>query len=246
MEEAMRMEDARRACRVGRCQDINDRPRYNFCSGDFWKSFQPTMPPPWASPRHGEVRWNVKPVGEAGNYRNGYRRRKLTVLGLGDVEVRVPRRSKWGVAFGKAAGSQETRSGGGSVFSGSILAGLSTQDLARLSEKYLGHKYDSKQVSGSWNGRRRIWKRGGVGGWSARTTNSSMSMARIFGCPSMGESAGKVSLRCLELVKKTNASKCSHWKWGIGKGRSVAKHFYSLVERGLHTEAVELGIIDRL
>jgi transposase-like protein len=27
-----------------------------------------------------------------------------------------------------------------------FLAGLSTRDLARISEKYLGHRYDSKQV----------------------------------------------------------------------------------------------------
>ena len=28
-----------------------------------------------------------------------------------------------------------------------FLAGLSTRDLARISEKHLGHKYDSKQIS---------------------------------------------------------------------------------------------------
>ena len=72
------------------------------------------------------------------NYRNGYRPRKINFFGLGEVELRVPRdrkgefESQW-LPEGKGQDA-ELEAFLAEVF----LAGLSTRDLARISEKHLG------------------------------------------------------------------------------------------------------------
>ena len=84
---------------------------------------------------------------EHDNYRNGYRRRKINFFGLGEIELRVPRdrqgefESKW---LPERKGQDAELE---AFLAETFLAGLSTRDLARISEKHLGHKYDSKQIS---------------------------------------------------------------------------------------------------
>ena len=81
------------------------------------------------------------------NYRNGYRPRKLNLLGLGGLELRVPRDRK-GEFHSAWLPERKGQDGELEAFlAEAFLAGLSTRDLARISEKHLGHKYDSKQVS---------------------------------------------------------------------------------------------------
>ena len=81
------------------------------------------------------------------NYRNGYRPRKVNLFGLGKVELRVPRdrkgefESQW-LPEGKGQDAELE-----AFLAEAFLAGLSTRDLARISEKHLGQKFDSKQVS---------------------------------------------------------------------------------------------------
>ena len=88
-----------------------------------------------------------EPVGEGGNYRNGYRPRTLNVLGIGEVELEVPRdcngefRSAW------LPDRKRQDPGWRHFWLKRFLAGLSTRDPSRLSEKHLGHRYDSKQIS---------------------------------------------------------------------------------------------------
>src|SRR2546426_706087 len=81
------------------------------------------------------------------NYRNGYRRRVLNFFGLGKIELKVPRDRKGEFESAwlpeRTAQDPETEA----FLAEAFLAGLSTRDLARMSEKHLGQKYDSKQVS---------------------------------------------------------------------------------------------------
>lgn len=70
-----------------------------------------------------------------------------TFFGLGRIELRVPRdrkgefRSAW---LPDRKGQDPEWEG---FFAETFLAGCSTRDLARITERHLGQKYDSKQVS---------------------------------------------------------------------------------------------------
>ena len=84
---------------------------------------------------------------EQDNYRNGYRPRRSNFFGLGEIELKVPRerkekfQSQW---LPERKGQDAELEG---FLAEAFLAGLSTRDLARISEKPLGHRYDSKQIS---------------------------------------------------------------------------------------------------
>jgi len=81
------------------------------------------------------------------NYRNGYRPRRINFFGLGELELKVPRdrkgefQSHW---LPERRGQDPELE---AFLAEAFLAGLSSRDLARISEKHLGHKYDSKQIS---------------------------------------------------------------------------------------------------
>src|SRR6266516_7298812 len=84
---------------------------------------------------------------EHDNYRNGYRPRRINFFGLGEIELRVPRdrRGEFESAWLPERKGQDPELE--AFLAEAFLAGLSTRDLARISEKHLGQKYDSKQVS---------------------------------------------------------------------------------------------------
>src|SRR5262249_31372874 len=88
-----------------------------------------------------------EPVGEVGNYRNGYRPRTLTVLGIGEVELEVPRDRNGEFRSARLPDRKRQDRELEAFLAEAFLAGLSTRDLSRLSEKHLGHRYDSKQIS---------------------------------------------------------------------------------------------------
>ncbi|MBU0677364.1 MAG: transposase [Verrucomicrobia bacterium] len=89
-----------------------------------------------------------EPAGSADpNYRNGYRPRLLNILGLGTLSLRVPRDRQGSF---KSLLLPERRGQAPEMkafLTECFLAGLSTRDMARISEKHLGKRYDSKQVS---------------------------------------------------------------------------------------------------
>jgi transposase-like protein len=71
------------------------------------------------------------------NYRNGYRPRKINLFGLGE-ELRVPRDRKGefeSQGLPERKGQDPERE---AFLAEAFLAGLSTRDLARISEKHLG------------------------------------------------------------------------------------------------------------
>src|SRR5437016_12414866 len=84
---------------------------------------------------------------EHDNYRNGYRPRRINFFGLGEIELRVPRDRKGELESAWLPERKGQDPELEAFLAEAFLAGLSTRDLARISEKHLGHRYDSKQVS---------------------------------------------------------------------------------------------------
>src|SRR5438552_7294080 len=84
---------------------------------------------------------------EHDNYRNGYRPRRINFFGLGKLELKVPRdrKGEFESAWLPERKGQDPELE--AFLAEAFLAGLSTRDLARITEKHLGQKYDSKQVS---------------------------------------------------------------------------------------------------
>ena len=85
--------------------------------------------------------------GKEGNYRNGYRRRGINFLGLGRIELRVLRDGKGEFSSAwlpeRKGQDPEVEAFRAEVFG----ACCSTRDWAGITEKPLGQKYDSKQIS---------------------------------------------------------------------------------------------------
>ena len=128
-----------------------------------------------------------------------------------------------------------------------FLAGLSTRDLARITEKHLGQKYDSKQVSRivaratgeleAWRQRRREGERYKflyLDGASCQV-RSNGRMSRQSFCAVLGvtEENERFEVLALEMGDRERADL---WESVFG----------SLADRGLNREAVELGIMDGL
>lgn len=67
-----------------------------------------------------------------------------------------------------------------------FLAGCSTRDLARITEKHLGRKYDSKQISRIVARASTDWKPGGCGDWKEGSTDFSMSTGQTLRFGSTG------------------------------------------------------------
>ena len=181
------------------------------------------------------------------NYRNGYRPRKINFFGLGEIELKVPRdrqgefASKW---LPERKGQDPELE---AFLAEAFLAGLSTRDLARISEKHLGHKYDSKQISRmvcratreleAWRQRSlqgQRYKFLYVDGANFRVRiNGHVSLQSFCAVLGVSEENQRFEVLALEMGDRERADL---WESILG----------SLIERGLNPEAVELGIMDGL
>ena len=189
-----------------------------------------------------------QPLDEAhDNYRNGYRRRTINFFGLGGMELRVPRdrrgefTSEW-LPEGKGQDAELE-----AFLAEAFLAGLSTRDLARISEKHLGQKYDSKQVSrivARATTELEAWRQRPLRGarYKFLYVDGASFQVRINGhvsrqsfCAVLGvtEENERFEVLALEMGDRERADL---WESVFG----------SLAERGLDREAVELGIMDGL
>jgi putative transposase len=181
------------------------------------------------------------------NYRNGYRDRVLNFFGLGKIELRVPRdrKGEFESAWLPERKGQDPETE--AFLAEAFLAGLSTRDLARISEKHLGQKYDSKQVSRivaratgeleSWRQRplaERRYKFLYIDGANFRVRINGRVSRQSF-CAVLGVSEEGQCFEVLAL-EMGDRERVDLWE-------SV---FQSLAERGLNREAVELGIMDGL
>lgn len=181
------------------------------------------------------------------NYRNGYRPRKLNLFGLGELELRVPRDRK-GEFESELLPERKGQDPELEAFLAEVfLAGCSTRDLERISAKYLGQKYDSKQISRIvarattelevWRQRRldgQRYKFLYVDGANFRVRiNGHVSAQSFCGVLGVSEEAECFEVLALEMGDRERSDL---WE-GI---------FLNLAERGLPREAVELGIMDGL
>jgi putative transposase len=184
---------------------------------------------------------------EHDNYRNGYRRRKINFFGLGEIELRVPRdrqgefESKW---LPERKGQDAELE---AFLAEGFLAGLSTRDLARISEKHLGHKYDSKQISRIVSRATQdleVWRQRSLQGERYKflyldganfrvRINGHVSVQSFCAVLGVSEENERFEVLALEMGDRERADL---WE-------SI---FRSLADRELDLEAVELGILDGL
>ena len=184
---------------------------------------------------------------EHDNYRNGYRPRKINFFGLGEIELRVPRDRQGEFASEWLPERKGQDAELEAFLAEAFLAGLSTRDLARITEKHLGQKYDSKQVSrivARATTELETWRQRSLRGsrYKFLYVDGASFQVRINGhvgrqsfCAVLGvtEENERFEVLALEMGDRERADL---WE-------SV---FASLADRGLDREAVELGIMDGL
>jgi putative transposase len=184
---------------------------------------------------------------EHDNYRNGYRPRTINFFGLGRIALRVPRDRKGEFESAwlpdRKGQDPELEAFLAEIF----LAGCSRRDLARITEKHLGRKYDSKQISRivarasrdleAWRLRRlegRKYKFLYIDGANfAVRINGRVSRQSFCAVLGVSEEGQCFEVLALEMGDRERADL---WE----------NVFRSLLERGLSAEAVELGILDGL
>ena len=181
------------------------------------------------------------------NYRNGYRPRRINFFGLGKLDIRVPRdrKGEFQSAWLPERKAQDPEFE--AFLAETFLAGLSTRDLARISEKHLGQKYDSKQVSRivaratrdleAWRNRSLKGERYKflyVDGANFRVRINGHVSTQSF-CAVLGVSEENERFEVL-AIEMGDRERADLWESVFG----------SLLQRGLEAEAVELGIMDGL
>jgi putative transposase len=179
------------------------------------------------------------------NDRNGYRPRTIHFFGPGRIALRVPRDRKGEFESGwrpERKGQDPERE---AFLAEVFLAGCSTRDWARITEKHLGRRYDSKQIwrmvgrasqdLEAWRLRRlegRKYKFLYVDGANFAVRINRRVNRQSF-CAVLGVSEEGPCFEVLAL-EMGDRERMDLWE-------SV---FRSLLERGLNREAVELGIMD--
>ena len=168
-------------------------------------------------------------------------------FGPGAVELKVPRdrQGEFESAWLPERKAQDPQTE--AFLAEAFPAGLSTRDLARISEKHLGQRYDSKQVSrivGRATTELEAWRQRPLGevGCKFLYVDGANFRVRINGvvsrqsfCAVLGVSEQNQCFEVLAL-EMGDRERVDLWE-------SV---FTSLVQRGFPTEAVELGIMDGL
>jgi putative transposase len=193
-------------------------------------------------------RYEPAPADETGpNYRNGYRPRQLNLLGLGVLQMRVPR-DRRGTFRSRLLPERKGQDEAFEAFVAEcFLAGLSTRDITRLSAKHLGKRYDSKQVSrivgrateelAAWQQRSLAQVRCKflfVDGATFRVRIDRRVSRQSF-CAVLGISETNQSYEVL-AVTMGDRERSDLW----------ADIFGDLARRGLDLSGVELGIMDGL
>ena len=181
------------------------------------------------------------------NYRNGYRPRQLNLLGLGVLQLRVPR-DRHGTFHSRLLPERKGQDEAFEAFVAEcFLAGLSTRDITRLSAKHLGKRYDSKQVS-------RIVGRASeaLEAWQQRSLAAiRCKFLFVDGASFRVRIAGRVSKQSFCAVLGISEASQTYEVLAVTMGDREradlwADVFADLARRGLDISAVELGIMDGL
>jgi putative transposase len=184
---------------------------------------------------------------EHDNYRNGYRPRKINLFGLGEIELQIPRdrQGQFESAWLPERKGQDPELE--AFLAEAFLAGLSTRDLARITEKHLGQKYDSKQISrivARATTELEAWRQRSLAGqrYKFLYVDGANFQVRINGhvsrqsfCAVLGVTEENERFEVLAL-EMGDRERSDLWESVFG----------SLADRGLDREAVELGIRDGL
>jgi putative transposase len=189
----------------------------------------------------------VAQEGSDPNYRNGYRPRRLNLLGLGVLRLRVPR-DRRGTFRSRLLPERKGQDEAFEAFVAEcFLAGLSTRDIARLTAKHLGKRYDSKQVSrivARATDELEAWQHRSLAGLRCKFlfVDGASFRVRIAGrvsrqsfCAVLGISEANQTYEVLALTMG-DRERADLW----------ADVFADLARRGLDRNAVELGIMDGL
>lgn len=181
------------------------------------------------------------------NWRNGYRSRSLSIAGIGRLVVRVPRdrrgryRSEL-LPFRKRR-TIELEELAAEMF----LAGLSTRDVARVLERHLGDRFDSKEISrmvAATSTELDRWRRRRLDGEKYRVlfvdgTNFKVRRGGVVETiPTLVVVGLRASDERLEVVAIEIGQRERKSLW--------EEVFADLARRGLDMEAVELGVMDGL
>jgi putative transposase len=185
--------------------------------------------------------------GERPNWRNGYRRRSLSLGGLGRVFFQVPRdrqgkyRSEI-LPFRKRR-TQEFEEMAAELF----LAGLSTRDVSRVLERHFGERFDSKEVSRMVEATSREldqWRHRDL----AETTYPVLFLDGTHFSVRRGQVVEKIPvLVVVGMRQDTEKLEVLALEVGDREGKALWEEVLrEVVRRGLRAERVELGVMDGL
>jgi len=185
-------------------------------------------------------------AGEA-NSRNGYRQRSLSLSGLGELGLRVPRdrqshyRSQL-LPFRKRR-TMELESMAAEMF----LAGLSTRDVSRVLERHGGGHFDSKEISrmvAATSGELDAWRQRDLAGTRYRF----LYLDGTYFVVRRGKAVERLPILCV-VGARADDDKLEVLALEVGDREQKSlwsEVFQDLVRRGLDAEGVELGIMDGL
>lgn len=185
-------------------------------------------------------------AGEA-NSRNGYRNRSLSLSGLGELGLRVPRdrqghyRSRL-LPFRKRR-TMELESMAAEMF----LAGLSTRDVSRVLERHGGGHFDSKEISrmvAATSGELDAWRQRDLAGTRYRF----LYLDGTYFVVRRGKAVERLPILCV-VGARADDDKLEVLALEVGDREQKSlwsEVFQDLVRRGLDAEGVELGIMDGL
>jgi transposase-like protein len=192
-------------------------------------------------------RENGECEGQERNWRNGYRRRTLSLAGLGPVEVRVPRDRQGHyrteiLPFRKRR-TQELEELASEMF----LAGLSTRDVGRVLERHFGDRFDSKEISrmvAATGSELDAWRQRQLGDTTYRFLFCDGANFKVR----RGKMVERIPFLCVVGARADNERmEVLAIELGDREHKQLwAELFQSLARRGLQMEAVELGIMDGL
>lgn len=181
------------------------------------------------------------------NWRNGYRRRTLSLAGLGPVAIRVPRdrqgRYRSEILPFRKRRTQEVEELASEMF----LAGLSTRDVGRVLERHFGDRFDSKEISrmvAATGSELDAWRERDLGGTVYRFVFCDGANFKVR----RGKVVERIPFLCVVGARADN-ERMEVLAIEVGdreRKQLWAELFQSLARRGLQMEAVELGIMDGL
>lgn len=184
---------------------------------------------------------------EPRNWRNGYRRRTLSILGLGRLAFRVPRDRKGHYRSEMIPFRKRRTTALEEMAAEMFLAGLSTRDVGRVLERHFGDRFDSKEIS-----RMVAATSGELDAWRARSLAGTRYRFLYLDGTNFKVRRGDIVERLPVLVvigAREDTDRLEVLAVEMGEREHTESWegvFADLARRGLELEGVELGVMDGL